>query len=127
MTGIAAGVLKRSVSEKHKSAANAAFTVFIILAILSPFKGTAAAGGYVPAINSDKAMEEIYKSELEFKLQNKLAENEYQARIENIYCNCKDGEIEVSLITFKGDARAKAFLCALTGLPEDKVIANGNR
>lgn len=126
--GIICGLAKRLTGEKYRDIMNFLCSLFIITTVLQPVKSMK--GMSFDFENSlDNKTEEmlsvIYSDELETKLNTLLEDNAYNARVENIYCECKDGEIKMLKLLYSGDVSAGGYLSEITGMSQDRVLYSG--
>ncbi len=127
-SGIICGLVKRLVSEKYREIINFFCSIIVITAVLQPLQKTKGIsldfmGGFEN--KSDVALSLIYSDELKNELNRLLADNEYNAKVANIYCECKEGEIEVLELIYSGDMSAGDYLSGISGISRDRVIYSG--
>jgi len=126
--GIICGLVKRLTDEKYREIINFFTYVLVATVILQPIGRTK--GIPFDVVNgienkSEETLSMIYSEELKNKLNILLEGNAYNAKVENIYCECKDGEIEMTELIYSGDMSAGTYLSDISGISKDRVLYSG--
>lgn len=127
VSGIVCGIVKRLTGEKYREIINFVCCLIVITAILQPFVNTKGISFEFDKIDyqTEETLSVIYSDELKSRLNTLLSENEYNAEVKNIYCECKDGEIMVLGLDYSGDLSAGVYLSEIVGIPQDRVLYSG--
>ncbi len=126
--GVICGLIKRLADDKYREIINFFTCVLVVTVILQPINRTKGISfDFVNGIEnkSEETLSMIYSEELKNKLNILLEDNAYNAKVENIYCECKDGEIAMVELIYSGDVSAGAYLSGISGISQDRVLYSG--
>ena len=94
--GVICGLIKRLADDKYREIINFFTCVLVVTVILQPISRTKGISfDFVNGIEnkSEETLSMIYSEELKNKLNILLEDNAYNAKVENIYCECKEHKL----------------------------------
>ena len=90
--GIVCGLTKRLAPVRYRDILNLLCSVMLISVILQPVSFNKEIT-YTPPYNTDTLICKIYADELINEINKLLSESAYNAKVDNIYCECKEHKL----------------------------------